>query len=1083
MERSGATQSLPSLHGNSFNSRFGGTSNSFGQGTRQRLLTGTLPKQSAHLSSSSSTPALPRITDNSLRHDGPKGTLWRESAAVLQAHAGKLPFLNQSPSPHSDGRLIGTQELIDLQRDAKLTRDMNASALRVAYETRGSYPRGLGGTLRAGGTLRPGDVSRQAAADATGMAGSFGSGAGGKRQKRQAKLSQHVRTVHRKENQQAALANDRQFVQQNLAQTVESPNMRHAREQVLNEHWWEALFAPIPEPMQYLPVAFQGNLREASLRSTGQRWHTSTPSGVQSSHHILNLEECTEIVRICTLFQVLTEKPDSTPPVLSRPAFCRMVCAMGGLAYSPGARTRVCRAVGHFDRLAEKVHVKGCSYPGGTMVGLTLGTSWSATSSIQIQDLTICKLFSKLLSEMVPTGHSSDGEMGWQLAKIRLFEDLFPQAERYAQQRSAFVNRQIQGGGPTSQQMTQVPGAKRNDDASADSKRSNAGDASAVDSPVNLEPRGNVAAIMNDGAVSDTEADEDGERGALLLAHTFAVLKGELLMSQLLEPEVLHVLLEFKELFHVLFRSYVDIPVAGADGHMTLPAFLRFCDDFGLFPTKVDFQTAQWLYSTAESCLEAPSDNITSAATGEASAEHTEPREVVGKGGKGRRGKGRHRLRDSVPFVTPGELQPILWSGKWLKGHLAWLTKDLGDMTQIELRCARLLEPLNEWMTYRRLTSRELFAMQQRENMTAVGLEALQVAVDFMHLEDPPSKDELAELLSLLAPGPIQEVDLTTMDMALMVSQKRKENLQRATNSFLKDFRDMTQAEYSACLFFKELLFLIERNKWTPEILFRKMDTDGNGALDAQEMEKQTKAFLKMQQPLPVSTMSAVSIESPFDILDLNGDGKITFLEFVQIFDQVELARRAQEKRSQEAQHPVFLSSNTARPANADSAAARPRRNFGHKAFVECLLKVGLVHLSYHGTAAQAEQSCMFKVLWLLMYLHWQFECAAQKKAKADAAKAAGEEPVKEGVEGLPVRGPKHLTPLERLLKDHRGLFADMQAKPAAKRPLSRSNGFDKSAWGGVADDLLMECLANGELPQAYGPQSFDALLLDMVTS
>merc|ERR1712137_1495644 len=33
---------------------------------------------------------------------------------------------------------------------------------------------------------------------------------------------------------------------------------------------------------------------------------------------------------------------------------------------------------------------------------------------------------------------------------------------------------------------------------------------------------------------------------------------------------------------------------------MTLFAFMRFCDDFGIFPHIADFQTMQWMYDTAE---------------------------------------------------------------------------------------------------------------------------------------------------------------------------------------------------------------------------------------------------------------------------------------------------------------------------------------------------------------------------------------------------------------------------------------------------------------------------------------------------
>merc|ERR1719456_2251223 len=107
-------------------------------------------------------------------------------------------------------------------------------------------------------------------------------------------------------------------------------------------------------------------------------------------------------------------------------------------------------------------------------------------------------------------------------------------------------------------------------------------------------------------AASDTEADdkedENVTEGASLYAHTYAILKGEVIMSQLLEPEILHFPIEFRSFFHLLFGAYVDVPMPNAEGHMTLTAFLHFCGDFGLFPSQVDFQTVQWLYNTAEGC-------------------------------------------------------------------------------------------------------------------------------------------------------------------------------------------------------------------------------------------------------------------------------------------------------------------------------------------------------------------------------------------------------------------------------------------------------------------------------------------------
>mmetsp|Transcript_1517 Transcript_1517/g.2697 ORF Transcript_1517/g.2697 Transcript_1517/m.2697 type:complete len:1127 (+) Transcript_1517:24-3404(+) len=1126
MERNGVvTQSLPSLQaGTSFHGRFGDTRNSFWQ----RAPAGSPRKQatsvhlSNQLSSSSSTPALPRIAD-ALKQDGvPKGSLWRESAAVLQANAGKLPFLNQIQSihPHSDRSLVDTQELMRLQRDARLTRESNASALRLAYETRGNVPRGMGATLRVGdklrsGDLKPSDVTQRVVGPAmVGETGSFGSGAGGKRQKRVTKLRENIRVVHRKENMQAALAKDQQFVQQNLKRAVETPHTRQTREQQFDDHWWEAVFAPIPDPLRYLPVAFKGVSPLAAMRLTGQRWRTNTPKTPAAAPPprdptapaavlVLTYEECQEVIRVCSLFQALTEKPDNSPPVLSRPAFCRMVYAMSGLSSKPQAPVRLCRAMVHFDRMAEKVHVRGCSYPGGTMMGLSLQSPPNLSSGFQ-QELTIHKLFTVLLKDMMPHGNG-DAEVGWQLAKMRLFDDLFPQAEKYAKDRAAFVHRQMQGSGPTKPQIMQATpieeeikveiikddkqkkvrlGSKSTNQSRGGSLSPSPREPPPRKSPVPAAVNPAPAALQAEQNGSDSEAEEEVD-GTMLYAHTFAVLKGELLMCQLLEPEVLHVLLEFKNLFYELFKAYADIPLSdpASDGHMSLTGFLRFCDDFGLFPTKVDFQTAQWLYNNAESCIQARSASITSAPVPVDAAETSDGEKPAPKVKGGKRKKPRAKEKEAAKEQAEAPAAPamVLWSGKWLKGHLAWLTKDFGEMSEQELRCARLLEPLNDWMTFRHLLSRDVFSSQLREGGNVVGLEVFQATVDFMHLEDPPSREELAELLTYINPDGKEEVDFNTLDMALIVTQKKKEKLERATNAFLKEYKDMSQTEYSACLFFKELLFLLEKNRWTPEELFRKMDRDGSGALDNEEVTRQLKSFAKMQSPLPAGTRA----ENPFDILDLNSDSKITMEEFVSVFQQVEIAKEIQSKQREEGTHPIFVSSNS---PTADYVPPGSKRTFGHKAFVECMMKVALVHLDYHATATQAEQSSLFKVLWLVMFLHWNFERAAMKKEEAEIAKAAVEQKRSPKAEGqmvptmLLVSGPKHVTPMQRLLEERPRLFSDMQMKPIASS-LRQSNGFDKSAWGCVADDLLNECLATSEQPQAHGPQSFDRLLFDMVTS
>ena len=74
-------------------------------------------------------------------------------------------------------------------------------------------------------------------------------------------------------------------------------------------------------------------------------------------------------------------------------------------------------------------------------------------------------------------------------------------------------------------------------------------------------------------------------------------------------------------------------------------------------------------------------------------------------------------------------------------------------------------------------------------------------------------------------------------------------------------------------MFFRELMFVLERNRWTPEQLFKKIDTDGSGEVDIHEMEREVRTFVKTQ-PFPMN--KALSVEHPFEILDINHDGRVT---------------------------------------------------------------------------------------------------------------------------------------------------------------------------------------------------------------
>ncbi|OLP74650.1 hypothetical protein AK812_SmicGene45753, partial [Symbiodinium microadriaticum] len=46
---------------------------------------------------------------------------------------------------------------------------------------------------------------------------------------------------------------------------------------------------------------------------------------------------------------------------------------------------------------------------------------------------------------------------------------------------------------------------------------------------------------------------------------------------------------------------------------------------------------------------------------------------------------------------------------------------------------------------------------------------------------------------------------------------------------------------------------------------------------------------------------------------------------------------------------------------------------------VKTVMKMGLLHLTYHGNLVQASLPSFDKLLWLFVYLHWCFDSSRQK--------------------------------------------------------------------------------------------------------
>jgi hypothetical protein len=106
-------------------------------------------------------------------------------------------------------------------------------------------------------------------------------------------------------------------------------------------------------------------------------------------------------------------------------------------------------------------------------------------------------------------------------------------------------------------------------------------------------------------------------------------------------------------------------------------------------------------------------------------------------------------------------------------------------------------------------------------------------------------------------------------------------------------------------------------------------------------------------------------------IAGLNLSGALNLKEITRMVNQ---AREAIAIKARE-------EANAKNPFLALSSGDQMVRIFGVKAFVECVLKIGIGYLSFHGTVAQSEMRAQPKVIWILTFLHSAFSkhCMSNK--------------------------------------------------------------------------------------------------------
>lgn len=904
-----------------------------------------------------------------------------------------------------------------------------------------------------------------------------------------------ITMTERKRNHNAALARDKVYVQKLLKEGREKNEDRLAREQALDGHWFQAAFSPVSDPSKYLAPALSGMLpltRQQVKQATDATAIARRSSAVSHEvvHEIvLEHSDIQEAYRVCNLFCALTTPEgiigNVDAPVMSRQTFCHLACAAQGFASVDGSHPRLCRAARHFDSLAEEVLVKGSAT---TTSGIVL----LDCRSPGVENTPMARLFSKIVQDIVPDfdrGLDFDvvaqrGRAEFQ-ARDRVFFRLLPQAGKYAASRLAHINQQASH----IKQWLEKREAKPKDikeqelkelkEAKERAKELHLQDRSRL-LPVARTPkyprsRAHTPSTPNKDprvCTPRTDVEEPKEEGKDFWMQELQV-KSENLGSSLFEPEVLRFMSQTSQLFRVIFKAYADIPLATGQGHMSLSALFRFAADFGLFPHKVDFKTIQWLYNAESQAPQAAEPRTNSVIMA--------PRKTRKK-------------------TMVNSEEGLLYHHKWLKPHLAWMSKEPASMTEAETRSCLILTAIDDWLESHNLKVKEMFANTDTANTSTFTLQDLQLVVDFMDFEDPPTSGDLQALIGLLVfRQGSTAIDFPTLEMARVAARLAKESRSRARNCFLKDLAKMSKLESSAYLFFTELAARLELSGLAPGSFYRMLDVDHTGLVSVGVVVRQARSLQQAEPGLSSSRTAAMAIDNPFTFIGKTVDDDVTEEEFVDLLEEIREASRLREA-SFEQKHPLFISSGTVQPANSKESP------FGAEAFVKVVMKIGLMYLTYYGNEPQAQLSSFHKLLWLFIYMHWYFDSSRQKAEEllrqSGLERPRSKRPSRGSSGDLGRRYPKHLPAMRQLLVRHPTIFMEVEqvelpgwASPqrtadailaAAFRDVPKQGGSPEDGWRVEGVEGMDEDDAGASLgpieedpqPVIQGPTTLERTLL-----
>jgi len=784
----------------------------------------------------------------------------------------------------------------------------------------------------------------------------------------------HLSLSDKRVNAEKALARDRQEAEKALR----CPQMAKVRaDREVDDRVWRNIFDPIPLPKSQDPLASQVQVPSPVLKPR----RVFAGKGVEFRE-----TEVLEVKRVCRVFADLLRPrvpPGEEPglPVLTRPVLCRLLLALqlrnaeGEVIYH--------EALKYFDVLATPMPMRGCPMSSGSTPGLLLDDHGGRNSAP-------IKLFEYVLSDIV-FSHPCDGQEAV-IDHLRMdFQVQLYRAEKQAKHRMHHLQRQLARGKAACTEADSTGTLLKGWIEKEDSPRSSADGAETADLMLRQEDA--------------------------LYAHTFAVSKGELLLSTLLEPEVIHLVWMYQGVFSALFDAYHDVRTrflglsVAAGGHMSRAAFMRFCMDFGLFPGVVDYNTLQCVYQCAESAVRLTPDVIRrqmradlancrfkvgdvaelapgAASVREVGVRHGEATQIIDMDLVSETQACRvlthtrrkvwvklddlvHSHRPFVPWVS--QLTDCVGAKP---GRLAWINLSFAEMTEEQVVSLALLSDLEDWMSDRRMRSRDVFSFINGTQDGHVGIEELMEGLEAMALQCPPLREHANAMLGLVDADGSGAVEYAELDAVLMAVRERKARVLKHENIFLKESVEMTSEERAAQLFFVPLRHALAGRRWCMADFLREYgNKESSGRLTPSELLAAGSSLgIRLPEPGPFMGY-LVNMSQRFD-------GAMGLKELSLALMQVQEAIRKREKGSQDGQNP-FL---TLAPSSQDEGLVRV---FGLKAFIECVLKIGIAYLSFHGSAVQSELPNHSKVMWLMSYMKWQLE---QHKNPPTAPLPAGAE-------------------------------------------------------------------------------------------